>query len=649
MAKKEKMEFQAEVKQLLDIVINSLYTHKEIFLRELISNASDALDKLRLMSLIDRDVLEDSPELSIFIEIDPDNRTLTITDNGAGMTYYEVIENIGTIARSGSANFMRSLKSYKPGEKDPDLIGRFGVGFYSAFMVADKVTLLTRAPKQKVGVRWESTADGTYEIEEAEKADRGTTVVLHLKPSDGEQIKPGEDFLDQYTIQDQVRKHCNFIAYPIRMNFVTQEPARDESGGIIGGEEQTVVTEKTLNSISPIWAKDPKEIDREEYFNFYRQQFHDWAEPAEIIHAVGEGVFEFTALLFIPSAAPYGLYTGEPPKGPQLYCKHVLVMDDCRDLLPDHLRFVRGIVDSPDLPLNISRETLQQNRQLQVVRNHLEKKVLDAFRSMLANDRKKYERLWSEFGKSFKAGIFMDHKNTEKVQDLLLFETSLSPDQKTTLKEYVGRMPEGQKAIYYAAGESRALVEKLPHMEALSQNGVEVLYFLDKVDEFLTEHLREYEGKRVQSVSRGQIDLSDEAGSQESDGGSDAGYKDLLEYMQKSLGDKVREVRVSKRLKSSPVCLVSAESGYSLNMERLMKEANHQMFRATRILEVNPDHQVIKTMRKLLKSGRGDSGLPTCCRLLYEQALVIENGKVEDPIGFSNSVSQLIVNAYAVE
>ena len=646
-AKRKSMEFQAEVKQLLNIVVNSLYAHKEIFLRELIANASDALDKLRLLSLTDRAVMEDSPDLAIYIEIDPDSRTLSISDNGIGMTYDEVIDNIGTIARSGSANFAELLMRDRADEGDLDLIGHFGVGFYSAFMVAEQVTLLTRAPKQPMGVRWESTGDGRYLIEEIEKKERGTTVILKLKETEGDPASVDDDFLDQYTIQKHVRKHCNFIAYPIRMNFVAEEPGRDEGGELIEGERQTVITERTLNSIQPIWAKDPKEIDRADYLSFYREQFHDWSEPAEIIHTRGEGVVEFTALFFIPSQAPYGLYTGDPPKGPQLYSKQVLVMNDCRDLLPDYLRFVRGMVDSPDLSLNISREALQHTRHLQIIRNHLEKKVIDAFKSVLSNDRKKYEELWTEFGKAIKGGIFMDYKNTEKLQDLLIFDTSHSPDRKTTLKEYVDRMSEGQKAIYYVTGESRSAVERLPQMDVFKEKKVEVLYFLDKVDEFLTQHLREYDGKRLQSISRGELDLdAGRSDDQQADGGREDNYKELIEFMHKRLSDKVKEVRISKRLISSPVCLVSSDSGYSLNMERLMREANQPIFKATRILEVNPQHGVIKTMQRLLNDSRCEPKLSNYCHLLYDQALLIDNDKIEDPVKFTSIISELFIDAY---
>jgi len=641
------MEFQAEIKQLLNIVVNSLYTHREIFLRELIANASDALDKLRFLALTDPTLLEESPGLSIFIEIDTEDKTLTISDNGIGMTYDEVIDNIGTIAKSGSSKFLEYFKNSQTSEIDLGLIGQFGVGFYSAFMVSERITLITRAPKQATGVKWESTGDGTFVIKEVEKKDRGTTIILKLKDDARDTNNVDEDFLNQYIIQKHVQKYCNFITYPIRMNFISDEPERNDDGAVIEGKKQTVITEKTLNSIQPIWAKNPKEIGREEYLEFYKRQFNDWNEPAEIIHTKAEGAVEFTTLLFIPMRAPYGLYTGDLPKGPQLYCKHVLVMNDCREIMPDYLRFVRGVVDSPDLSLNISREILQHSQQLQVIKNHLERKVLECFKTVMVEDRKKYEELWAEFGKALKGGIFIDYRTTEKLQDLLLFESSYTAGQKTTLAEYVERMPGAQNEIYYVTGEDRSTVERLPQMEIVREKGIEVLYFLDKVDEFLTQHLREYSGKKLRSVSRGELDL--EEGPKQGDenpGSEDNQYKGLLAFILESLNGKVKDVRISKRLRSSPVCLVSGDTGYSMNMERLMRDANQPIFRAARVLELNPDHDVIKTIHGLFNNGADKVKLSNYTQLLYDQALLIENEKIEDPVKFLGIVSQLIIDAH---
>ena len=647
MTEQKTMSFDADVKQLLELMVHSLYTHKEIFLRELVANASDALDKIRILSLTDKDILGEDRDLEIWLETDEDHKTLTVRDNGIGMTYDEVVENIGTIAKSSSEQFVSFLKQSQKDDADLNLIGQFGVGFYSAFMVADKVTLLTKSPKSDLGVRWESTGDGTYQIEEIEKGDRGTTVFLELKDIKPDSDLADEDFLNQYTLQKHIQNHCNFINYPIRMKWVTDEPERDEAGEIIEGKTNIVVEDAQLNSIQPLWEKDKKEIAKDQYVQFYSQQFHDWNEPSEILHLKGEGTVEFTALLFIPSQAPYNLYSGDFEKGLQLYCKHVLVMNNCGELLPDYLRFLRGIVDSPDLPLNVSREMLQQNRHLKVIQNFLEKRVIDAFQSFLEVDREKYEALWQEFGKAIKGGIYMEYQNTEKLQDLLLFETSGATNGKTTLKEYVTRMPDSQKEIYYVTGDSRDMVERLPQMERVKDKGIEILYFLDKVDEFLTQHLREYEGRKLRSVTQGDLPLEDEeeveAEEAEEKGGM---YKDLLVFMKSTLIDKVEDVRLSKRLSSSPVCLVASENGHSLNMERLMREANQPIFRAQRILEVNPDHDVIRTINRLLKEKSDESKVSDYCRLLYDQAALIENDEIDDPIRLTSIVSQLLVDAY---
>jgi molecular chaperone HtpG len=639
------MQFQAEAKQLLKLVIHSLYTHKQVFLRELIANAADALEKLRFLSLTDPSVLKDSSELFIFIEIDTERRTLSISDNGIGMTYDEVIENIGKIAKSGSASLLEYLKN-NTDKANLELIGQFGVGFYSAFMVADKVTLLTRAPKAELGVKWESTGDGTYEIEAVERPERGTTVTLHLKAPDPNAENQEDDFLNQYTIQKYVQQYCNFINYPILMDFATEEPERDEQGSLIEEKRHTVISRKTLNSIQPLWERDPKEISSDEYFRFYKAQFNDWNEPAKVLHFRSEGTVEFTSLLFIPSQSPYDFYTGGARTGIHLHSKRVLVMKDCQELLPEYLRFIRGIVDSTDLSLNVSRETLQHDSQLRVIGNHIEKRILDALKSLLTEDRKKYEALWDEFGKALKGGIFLNYKNVSKLQDLLLFETSYSQEHKATLQDYVERMPEQQKEIFYAVGSSRNSIERLPQMERIREKNIEVLYFLDKVDEFLTQNLQEYNGKKLRSVSRGDLDIEGIEEGQEELEKREEEYKELFELIKKSLNGKVGEVRLSRRLKSSPVCLVNTESGYSSNMERLMKESGHMMFKATRILEVNPDHLMIRILRDLVKSHSGESKLSDYCQLLYDQALLIENETVEDPVKFANTVSQLFVDAH---
>lgn len=656
--KKSRRRFKAEVNQLLNILINSVYSHKEIFLRELISNSSDALDKLRILSLTDKSIIQENEELTVFLEIDKGNQTLSISDNGIGMHYEEVVENIGTIAQSGSKKFKEFLEKTSDQKLDSELIGQFGVGFYSAFMVADKVTLLTRHAQSDKGIKWESIGDGSYTIEECDKPERGTQIILHLKGLAEENKEADEDFLAQYTIQKHVQKHCNFINYPIRMNFVTEESEKDKDGKVIEGKTNTVITEKTLNTIQPIWEKDKKALKKEDYQEFYKKHFHDWNEPAEILHFRGEGTIEFSALLFIPSKAPHDLYTGGAQKGIQLYNRHVLIFESCEDLLPEHFRFVRGIVDTPDLSLNISRELLQHDQQLRAIRNFLEKKIIEALKSILKKDRKKYEELWGELGQAVKGGIFAEYKNADKLQDLLLFETSHTTEGKTTLKEYVERMPETQEEIFYVPGADRATIERLPQMEVIKDEKVEVLYFLDRVDEFLTQNLSEYETKKLRSILKGELDFKkdkdkddsekspDDPEKKDDDKTSDDEYKALLEAMKKGLEGKVKDVRLSKRLKTSAVCLVSDSTGYSMNMERLYREANHTMYRAQRILEINPSHETIKTLHKLCGENKDESKISTYANLLYNSALLIENEKIEDPVDVANSVSRLIVEAH---
>ncbi|NKB23664.1 MAG: molecular chaperone HtpG [Kiritimatiellae bacterium] len=662
---KETRNFEAEVKKLLDIVIHSLYTHKEIFLRELIANASDALDKLRILSLTEPEILkDDEPELLISLDIDKEKKTLTISDNGIGMTYDEVVENIGTIAKSGSKKFLEVLKQNKHTESDIELIGQFGVGFYSAFMVAEKVTLMTISPKEKMGVKWESMGDGTYNLEAVEKTSRGTQIILYLKDESEVESPSDENFLDQYTIQNLVKKHCNFINYPIRMNFYTEESEKDKDGKVIEGKNVTTVTEKTLNEIKPIWQKDRKEIKNEEYLEFYKQHFHDWNASADILHLKGEGATEFTALLFIPSVAPYNLYSPDYNSGLELYSKNMLIMSDCQELLPEYLKFVKGIVDSADLSLNISREMLQHNRQLRLIGNYLEKKVIDKLKEFRDKKRKKYEEIWKEYGKSIKGGIYTEYKNKEKLQDFLLFESSHSEKNLSTLKEYVERMPEKQKDIFYAVGETREYIENMPQMEVVKEKGVEVLYFTDKVDEFLTQNLHEYEGRSLQSVSRGDLKFGDDQEEDkdtnaEKDGKDESKdekenaekdksqekYKKLTDLMKEALGDKIKEVRVSNRLASSPVCLVSDSSGYSLNMERLMKDANQGFMRATKILEINSEHDIVENMHAMVEKGEPNGHVKNQTILLYNQALLIEGEKLEDPIDFSKRMSEVMIEA----
>lgn len=638
-------EFQAETKQLLDLMVHSIYTNREIFLRELISNASDAIDKIRFESLTNQELLEGDASFEIYLIPDEATNTLTISDNGIGMTYNEVVENIGTIAKSGTKAFIEKLKD-KEANPDNELIGQFGVGFYSAFMVSEKVTLLTRAPGQTKGIKWESNGDGTYTMEEVDKANRGTTIILALNEEFRSSEKAEENFLNRYTLERLVKKYSDYIRYPIKMNFMKEEQPKDEDGKPVAGAPVTQTVEvRTLNSMTPLWTKNKNEIKPKEYHLFYKNLFHDWEDPLEIIHSKVEGAVEYTTLLFIPSRAPFNFYNRDYAGGIQLYSKHVFIMDNCQDLLPEYLRFVRGLVDSPDFSLNISRELLQQSRQLKLIGKNLEKSILKTLESLLSKDRPKYERFWSEFGKSLKVGVYAESQNHDKLKDLLLFPSSHGSDSLTSLSEYISRMPENQKVIYYATGKDRASVERLPQMELLKDKGLEVLYLIDPVDEFAIEALAEYKEKKFQSVSRGDLNL-DDFDSAEAKKNTEVLHKEnesLINAIKEHLTGKISDVKLSNRLKSSAVCLVSADTGISLSMEQILSEMNNTMFKARRILELNPNHDIF-TMLKNLHDTAPDSGdFKDYCDLLYDQALLMEGLLPEDPIGFANKVARLMV------
>lgn len=646
---KKVCSFQAETKELLNLMINSLYTHREIFLRELISNSSDALDKVHFQSLTDHELLGNDHDLKIEIDVNKEKKTLTISDNGIGMSYDEVIENIGTIAKSGTKAFAEKLKE----SDEVDLIGRFGVGFYSSFMVANKVEIITRSAKAEKGVRWESEGDGSYTIEEIEANNRGTKITLHLRDEAMDSTNPGEDFSNQYTIQNLVKKYSNYISYPIHMDFYREETPRDKDGKTIeGAESETIIDNKVLNSITPIWKKNKKDITNDDYFQFYKHHFHDWNEFADVIHLNLEGKIEFTALLFIPSKASSDLYDRDFSKGIHLYSNSVFIMNDCKDLLPDHLRFVRGLVDSPDFSLNISREILQHDAQLKVTGKNLEKKILDSLKKLLKDSRDKYEEIWPEFGKALKGGIYMEYKNKEKLEDLLLFNSSNDDSKMTTLNEYVERMLEGQKEIYYAASKDIDTIQRMPQLEIFKEKNIEVLYFTDKIDEFLTQNLDKYKDIKLQSVTREDFNLDDllkEDKKENKDANEkveeDKEYKDLLEAIKAQLDGKVKDVKISKRLKSSPVCFVNSNSGTTFNMEQLLKGVNQVAPQASKILEINPHHIIFSVIEKVHEKNNSNE-LKNISEILYNQALLIEGFELENPVEFANSLCELMTKAY---
>lgn len=641
---KQTREFQAETKQLLDLMVHSIYTNREIFLRELISNASDAIDKVRFESLTNSALLEGNSDFEIFLVPDETTHTLTISDNGMGMTYEEVVENIGTIAKSGTKAFLAKLKE-KETSPDQELIGQFGVGFYSAFMVAEKVTLLTRAPGEARGIRWESTGDGTYTIEECDKEQRGTTIILTLK----EEFRTGEEnFLHTYTLQSLVKKYSDYIRYPIKMNFTKEEQPKDADGKPIEGADPIQTVEvRTLNSMTPLWAKNKNEITREEYDSFYKDMFHDWENPLEIIHSKAEGTVEYTSLLYLPARAPFDLYDRDATSGTRLYSKHIFIMEKCQDLLPDYLRFVRGLVDSPDFSLNISRELLQHSKQLKLIGKNLEKSVLKTLENLLSKDRPKYESFWKEFGQALKIGVYSDYQSRDKLKGLLLFPSSHSSDGLTSLDEYVGRMPEKQKVIYYATGKDRSSVERLPQMELLKEKGVEVLFLFDRVDEFTIDALQEFKEKKFQSISRGDLQLDDlESPEAKQDAESLSKENEpLLQAVKEKLSGKITDVKISSRLKSSAVCLVSDNNGISLSMEQILAEMNKAPFKANRILELNPHHEVFAALKKVYETDPTAEAFTDYCDLLYTQALLIEGILPDDPIGFANKVAKLMAHS----
>ena len=647
---KETLEFQAETKQLLDLMINSIYTNREIFLRELISNASDAIDKLHFASLTNRELLEGDEDYEIFLVPDAASHTLTISDNGIGMTREEVIENLGTIAKSGTKAFLEQMKKAKEENQDisdKDLIGQFGVGFYSAFMVAEKVTVVTRKAGTQQAVRWESTADGSYTIEDCEKESRGTTVTLTLaKDFYGDSAE--ENFTENWKLQNLVKKYSDYVRYPIKMNFEVEETPKDDEGKPIEGAEKIKRTEiRTLNSMQPLWTRNKNEIKDEEYTEFFKNQFHEWEKPMEYFHTKAEGTVEYTSLLCIPAKAPFNLYHTDYEPGLQLYSRHVFIMDKCKDLLPDYLRFMKGLVDSPDLSLNISRELLQQSRELKSIGKALEKNILKTLGRLLSNDREKYEKFWNEYGKSLKIGVYNSmysgSDTIDKLKDLLLFMTS-QEGKLATLKEYVSRMPESQKKIYYATAKDKETIEHLPQMELLREKGLEVLYLLDPVDEFCIETLREYDGKQFHSISRGDLDLDDEASKEAKKETEDIAKKndDLIKDIKETLGDKIAEVKVSTRLKSSAVCLVADEQGPSLSMEQTFAEMDNPLFKAKRILEINPHHELFARLQTIHEGGKDSQEFKDYCDMLYTQTLLIEGILPENPVEFANKLAKLM-------
>ncbi|MBO4209614.1 molecular chaperone HtpG [Micromonospora echinofusca] len=631
----ETLEFQAETRQLLQLMVHSIYSNKDIFLRELISNASDALDKLRLESLVDKDLQVDTSDLHIEVEVDRDSRTLTVRDNGIGMSRDDVVQLIGTIAKSGTAELLRRMRESKDAAASQDLIGQFGVGFYSTFMVADRVTLLTRRAGESGATRWESTGEGTYSIETVDEAPQGTSVTLHLKPEDSDDQL--FDYTAEWKIREIVKRYSDFIAWPIRMTV--------ERTGEDGATTRDV---QTLNSMKALWARPRDEVGADEYHEFYKHVSHDWTDPLDVIHMKGEGTFEYEALLFIPAHAPLDLFMRDGKRGVQLYVKRVFIMDDCEALMPNYLRFVKGVVDAHDLSLNISREILQQDRQIQVVRRRLVKKVLSAIRDMMTNHPDRYRTFWAEFGRAVKEGLLDDFDNRDTLLEILSVGSTHHPDEQTTLKQYVERMKEGQAGIYYMTGESRSMIENSPHMEAFRAKGYEVLILTDPVDEVWVERVPEFDGKPLQSIAKGQVDLDTEEEKKGAEAEREQQQKDfaaLLTWLTGKLAADVKEVRLSSRLTTSPACIVGDAQDITPTLERMYRAMGQEVPPIKRILELNPTHPLVTGLRKAHEQGGDDEALAETAELLYGMALLAEGGELSDPSRFTRILADRLARS----
>lgn len=633
----ETKQFKAESKRLLEMMIHSIYTHKEIFLRELISNASDAIDKLYFKSLTDDKVGLSKDDFAIWITADKDSRTLKITDNGIGMTAEELENNLGTIANSGSFKFKNENKL----EEDNQIIGQFGVGFYSAFMAAKKVTVISKAYGSDKAYQWESEGVDGYTISEADKASAGTEIILELlDDTDDENYS---DFLDQYRLKSLIKKYSDYIRFPIKMEVTHSRPVEqseeDKEAGKAPEYEEYIEVE-TLNSMVPLWKKNKTELKEEDYKHFYTEKFYDYNEPLKYSHVKNEGNANYNALLYIPSKAPFDFYSKEYEKGLQLYSNGVLIMDKCSDLLPDYYSFVKGLVDSEDLSLNISREMLQHDRQLKVIAKSIEKTIGNELKKMLKNEREKYEEFWKAFGLQLKYGIYSDYgMNKEKLQDLLLF-TSSNEQKLVTLDEYVTAMREEQKYIYYATGESVARIEQLPQTELVKDNGFEILYLTDNIDEFAVKTLAKYKDKEFKSVSADDLGLEN-AEKQEEIKAKEEENSGMLDELAKALDGKVTKVILSHRLKSHPVCLTS-EGEISLEMEKVLNSMpTDQKIHAQRVLEINPEHSIFEKLKSISEAGDSEK-LGKYAQLLYTQALLIEGMSIENPVEFSNLICELM-------
>ena len=637
----ERKEFKTETKRLLDLMINSIYTNKEIFLRELISNASDAIDKYHYLSLQD-EKLERRNDYKITIAVNEEERTITISDNGVGMTYDEIINNLGTIASSGSLEFMKKLENLEnENENEIDIIGQFGVGFYSAFMVASRVEVTTLSPYSDKAYLFTSTGEDSYELDEVEKESVGTSIKLFLRENTEEEDY--DEFLSEWEIKSLVKKYSDYIRYPITMNCKHSEPMRDSEGKIIEGKYNEFISEDTLNSMIPLWKKNKKDVTKEELNEFYKKKFNDYTDPLLATHINVEGMISYSALVFIPSKAPYDLYSEKYEKGLQLYTKGVFIMDKCKDLIPDYLRFVKGLVDSSDLSLNISREMLQKDRQLKKIQTNVEKKILNELENLKQNDYDKYLEFFEIYGANLKFGIYENYGDKKDLlKDLIVYYTLENSEKPITLKEYKEKMKEGQEYIYFASGANKEAVLSMPQMDLLKKKGYDVLVLVDSVDEFAIMMLEEYDGVKFKSISQGDLDVLDEEEKKKIEELKEV-KKPLLDALKDALNEEVSDVKLSERLVDSPVCLVSGE-GISFEMEKaLSQNPNGNGLKATRILEINPNHDLFLAIEKAYETS--PETLKQYAKLLLNQALLIEGMPISDPQEFSKMMCDLMIKA----
>ncbi|WP_022666506.1 molecular chaperone HtpG [Desulfospira joergensenii] len=639
MGTKKTRKFKTEVQQLLHLIIHSLYSNKEIFVRELISNASDAIDKARFKEQTEPELFAEDNDFHIRLAVDPEEKTFVISDNGIGMTFDEVNDNIGTIAQSGTAAFMEALeKSKNETGLSPELIGQFGVGFYSAFIVADKVRLDTRAPGEEKGVRWESDGQGTYTVQEIDKQGRGTTITLYLKePEEGDQ-----DFTEEYTIQHIVKKHSDFVTYPVIMNLEKNEPIpeneiiKDSEGKPIGDTFRKVRKDKTLNSMKAIWAKAKEEVTAEEHEEFYKHISHNWDKPMEIIHKKFEGVTEYDVLMYIPEKAPFDLFRPERKHGMQLYCKRVFIMDDCKELLPEYFGFVQGVVDAPDLNLNVSREILQEDRLVRNIRKNLVKQIFSLLEGM---DKEKYQEFYNEFGQALKAGVPTDFENKERIASLLRYKTTKSGDKFVTLDEYIENMKEDQKDIYFLTGENLTSLMNSPLLEALKEKDYEVLLMVDPIDEWVVQSLPEYKEKKLKSAEKGDLDVEKVDDEKKNE------FSALLSFLKGKLENRVKDVVVSNRLKDSVSCLSGDDYGMSAYMEKIMKASGQKTPEQKRTMEVNVNHPVMAKIKEIFETDTTSPVLTDYSDLLYDVAVISEGGKLDNPARFSKLLGDLMSKA----